>query len=309
MVTRLMLLVAIGVVAVGPLGAQERVRERRDRVETPRARVWINGDEVDPMQWLTSRRARLGVTLDMQAVENDSIGATISSVTPGGPAAKAGLRSGDIITKLDGKSLVRAERERARREDNDDADEDQSVAALRLVELVAKIEPGDTVSVEYLRGRETKTASVVTSTERSLGMRDFGDGDMFFKFPGMERGQLFPKTQMPRMLAGPGERGDLQMFRFGGPFSELELAPVNADLGAYFGATEGVLVIDAPEKNALGLKGGDVILSVDGRKARGPSSLLRILQTYETGDVMKLEIMRNKSRQTITSKVEKDDDE
>jgi S1-C subfamily serine protease len=68
-------------------------------------------------------------------------------------------------------------------------------------------------------------------------------------------------------------------------------------------------VIDAPEKNQLGLKGGDVILSVDGRPARGPSSLLRILQSYDDGDVMKLEIMRNKSRQTISSKVDREDEE
>jgi S1-C subfamily serine protease len=307
MLTRLALLVATGIVSVLPLSAQERVRER-ERVSAPRARVWINGDEVNPMQWLTNRRARLGITLDMRAVENDSLGATISSVTPGGPAAKAGLRSGDIITKLDGKSLVRAERERARREDNDDDDDGQeeSLAGLRLVELVSKLEPGDTVAVEYVRGKETKTASVVTSAERSLAMRDFGDGETFFRMP--EFRGMMPKTPMPRGVVAPGERGDF-FFRFGGPFSELELAPLNADLGAYFGATEGVLVIDAPEKNTLGLRGGDVILSVDGRKARGPSSLLRILQTYETGDVMKLEIMRNKSRQTISSKVERDEDE
>jgi S1-C subfamily serine protease len=68
------------------------------------------------------------------------------------------------------------------------------------------------------------------------------------------------------------------------------------------------LVIDAPERNTLGLKGGDVILSVDGRKARGPSSLLRIMSSYEDGDVMKLEILRNKGRQTISSKVDRDED-
>lgn len=296
MTTRLMMLVATGVISVFPLAAQERVRER---VTAPRARVWINGDEVDPMQWVANRRARLGVTLDMNATENDSTGATISAVTPGGPAAKAGLRSGDIITKLNGTSLVRGVGDRSRAER-------ESLAGLRLIELVAKVEPGDTVSVEYVRGRETRTATVATSAERSLAMRDFGDGDVFFRMPEFDRGPSFPRT--PAALLGPGER-DGFLGNFGGPFSELELAPVNADLGAYFGTTEGVLVIDAPEKNALGLKGGDVILSVDGRKARGPSSLLRILRTYDNGDVVKLDIMRNKSRQTISSKVERDDEE
>ncbi len=298
MLTRLLMFVATAAISTFPATAQERVRER---VQAPRARVWINGEEVDPMQWVANRRARLGVTLDMYATENDSIGATISAVTPGGPAAKAGVRSGDIITKLNGTSLVRGERDRSRAER-------ESLAGLRLIELVAKVEPGDTVSIEYLRGSETRTASVVTSAERSLAMRDFGGGDVFFRMPEFERGPLLPKTPRSPALAGPGERGGF-MFNFGGPFSELELAPVNTDLGAYFGTTEGVLVIDAPAKNTLGLKGGDVILSVDGRKARGPSSLLRILQTYDNGDAIKLDIMRNKSRQTISSKVERDDEE
>ena len=40
---------------------------------------------------LTSRRARLGVTVNMRARETDSIGALLQSVTPNGPAARAGL--------------------------------------------------------------------------------------------------------------------------------------------------------------------------------------------------------------------------
>jgi hypothetical protein len=230
MTIRSLMFLASGVLAAAPVNlivAQERVR---DRTPAPRARVWVNGDEVDPMQWLTNRRARLGVTLDMRAVENDSLGATISSVTPGGPAAKAGLRSGDIITKLDGKSLVRAERDLPRKQSEDDEDDgEESLAGLRLIELVAKIEPGDTVTVEYLRGRETRTASIATSNERSLTMRDFGDRDMFYKVPEFDR-DLPRKTPMPRIMAAPG-MGDFS-FRFGGPFSELELAPINTDLGA-----------------------------------------------------------------------------
>ena len=291
---------AVSLAAVLPLTAQdqERVRVRA------RPQVWINGEEVDPMRWVTTRRARLGVLLDMRAVENDSLGATVSSVTPGGPAAKAGIRSGDIITKLDQKSLIRGAGDRDRDEDRDD----ESLAGLRLIEMISKIEPGDTVSVEYRRGKEVRTASVVTSSERQLGARSFGDGNVFFNLPEIEGNVTLPRSKAPRVLMGPAERGQFS-FSFGGPFADLELAPVNESLGSYFGTTEGVLVIDAPEGNTFGLKGGDVIISVDARRARGPSSLLRILQTYDDGDVVKLEIMRNKSRQTISSKIEKDEDE
>ena len=56
------------------------------------------------------RRARLGIKVNLQARETDSIGAYVEAVTPSGPAAKAGIRSGDVITKLDGKSVLAAAR-------------------------------------------------------------------------------------------------------------------------------------------------------------------------------------------------------
>lgn len=300
MTGRSLVLLAMGAGLAMPAAAQERVRERtRDKVPgAPRARGYINGEEASPLAMMTSRRARLGVLLDMQATDSDSIGATVSSVTPGGPASKAGIRSGDIITRINGQRLLGAEANRS-------GDDDQSSAALRLIELVAKLEPGDTVRVEYRRGKESSSVNVVTASERSFAKREFGDGSFSFRIPEMN-GRLEGLTA-PRVMMRQGEPGDFAM-AFGGPFAELELAPVNPELGAYFGTSEGVLVIDAPEKNSLGLKGGDVILSVDGRKARGPSSLLRILRSYENGDVVKLEIMRNKGRQTMSSKVDRDDD-
>jgi S1-C subfamily serine protease len=289
-----LVVLAMGAGLALPAHAQERERIR-EKQPAPKARVWVNGEEGSPLAMVTSRRARLGVLLDMQAVENDSIGATISSVTPGGPAAKAGLRAGDIVTRINGQRLIRTEASR---------DNDESSAALRLIELVTKLEPGDTVRVEYRRGKESNSVNVITAAEKTFARREFGDGSFNLEIPEM-RGRLEGLAEgmaAPRAMArvAPGAF----MMNFGGPFADLELAPVNPDLGAYFGTSEGVLVIDAPEKNSLGLKGGDVILSVDGRKARGPSSLLRILRSYDEGDVVKLEIMRNKGRQTVTSKVD-----
>jgi S1-C subfamily serine protease len=66
-----------------------------------------------------------------------------------------------------------------------------------------------------------------------------------------------------------------------------------------------VLVINVPKESTLGLKGGDVVLGVDGRKTSTPSGLLRILRSYEPGDSFKLEVMRNKSRQTINGTLPK----
>jgi putative serine protease PepD len=66
-------------------------------------------------------------------------GARLRSVEPAGPAAAAGLKQGDVVTKIDGHVL----------EDGTD-----------LIALVRKYAPGAVVAVEYRRGTKTQTASV-----------------------------------------------------------------------------------------------------------------------------------------------------
>ena len=261
----------------------------------PRRRVLLRSDTADRLirrfQLVTQRRARLGVTIDTRPGPNDSIGATIQSVTPGGPAAKAGIKSGDIIVRLDGKSLVGAAAEGRR------AGEDESLPGIRLVEIASQLKPDATISVEYRRDGTRHTTSLVTGDEPILAF-ELPEGAFRFEAPRIEY------ERVPGGFALGTGRGGFS-FELGGPLMDLQLASLNPDLGQYFGTTEGVLVINVPKESSLGLKPGDVVLSVDGRKATGPSSLLRILRSYEPGDSFKLEIMRNKGRMTVTGQVEK----
>jgi len=64
-----------------------------------------------------------------------------------------------------------------------------------------------------------------------------------------------------------------------------------------------VLVIHAPKDGTLGLKGGDVVQAVDGRKPVSPSHLLRILRSYDRGETFKLDVLRNRKRETISARV------
>ena len=62
-------------------------------------------------------------------------------------------------------------------------------------------------------------------------------------------------------------------------------------------------MISAPSDSALRLRGGDVVLAVDGRAPSSPSHLLRILRSYETGETFKLDIMRNRKRETVNARI------
>ena len=249
-------------------------RELRDTTARRKVSVF-RGDSV----WtnlFTQRRARLGVTVDLQST--DSTGALIEAVTPGGPAAKAGIKSGDFITRIDGKSLAGAE------------------AGSRLVEIASQLKPEQTVSLEYQRGGTRHTASLVTGDE-PIWAFDGPEGQMRFNVPDVSF------ERMPGGFGFSTGPGDFS-FAMGGALMNLQLAPINPDLGQYFGTSEGVLVINVPKESALGLKPGDVVLTVDGRKVSGVSSLFRILRSYEPEDSFKMDIMRNKSRMTVNGKLD-----
>src|SRR5882724_7495059 len=116
------------------LAAQDTVRQAPP--DTFEERTGPRGDRL--MRIVMNRRARLGIKVNLQPRSTDSLGAYVDAVTPGGPAAKAGIRSGDLITKVDGKSVLETGRNRSQ--------DSQSLAGLGLIELAARLEPNDTVA-------------------------------------------------------------------------------------------------------------------------------------------------------------------
>ncbi len=226
----------------------------------------------------SGNRARIGVLVNTVAnTDTDRIGAKIDGVTPGGPAERAGLKAGDIITRFNGTSLAGVSSE----------DQDESGPGRRLIELVGDVDPGDTVRVEYRRGSESKTASIVTDEQgEGFGM-GFGGG------PSFNRIEL-PDAPMALM-----ENNGFS-FCFGDAWCELDLVTLSPELGEYFGTREGILVVKAPTDSALPLKGGDVILSIGGRKPASPAHAMRILRSYDVGETVSIEIMRHERRQTVS---------
>jgi S1-C subfamily serine protease len=254
--------------------------------------IRVQVDSISPLMtgFVTLRRAHLGISVNLRAGQTDRYGALINSVSPNGPADRAGIRSGDIVVMLDDESLI------------DDqhavmADDGSSVPGFRLIALASKLDPDDTINVELRRGERTLRLSLVTESWPTM-VREWRtpDGDWGVRF-GEDSLLVEFERNMPRVrtrVLGPG----VNLF-FADPLFDLELAPMNAELGGYFGTSSGVLVISVPEGSGLGLKGGDVVLAVDGRTTENPSHLHRILRSYQSGEQFQLSIMRNQRRMTV----------
>jgi len=277
----------------GSLAAQEAPRPPRP-ARTPRATAAPHA-----FTFTTSdNRGRLGVLVNTAAsTDSDKFGARLEGVTPGGPAEKAGLQTGDIITRFNGTALGGLVA----------ADEDESGPGMKLVQLARKLDPGDTVKVEYRRGGDTKTATIIAQdVEPNWTLA--GPGAM-----AMPRVEINPDMHMGPMtgMLAPGAAMKMDGFSFcyGDSWCDLDLVSVNPDLGSYFGATDGVLVVKSSADSALPLKGGDVILTIGGRKPTSPSHAMRILRSYDVGETVSIDVMRKQKRITVSWKVPEHNDE
>ncbi|MDH3497926.1 MAG: PDZ domain-containing protein [Gemmatimonadota bacterium] len=265
---------------------RQEMRELERKLGRDRIRMFVQPE--GPMAFAFSTdRPRLGVVVQTERnAATDSIGAVLQAVTPETPAAEAGLQAGDIIVRLNQQSLAQRE---ARGTSPGD----------RLIELARDLKEGDTVRVQYRRGADTRTAVVVP---RKLD--DFAYAYRFERADSALAG-VRELTDRMRVLETPRLRLEAEPLLFGmrDRWADMELTTLDASLGSYFGTTEGLLVVRAPKDSLLGLKSGDVLMRIGGRVPSSPSHAARILRSYEPGDEIRLEVMRNKRRTDLRATV------
>ncbi len=286
------LLLAVALLIPG-LAEPAQAQEERECECPPAGRLRVYTDSEGPHVVWMGQRARLGVRVHAEAnPDTDRYGALIDGVAKGSPADKAGLKKGDIITKLNGESLLSG---------GGVYEEDESAPGMRLIERARQLERGDTVEVEFRRDGETKTVELVAGAfdEMFFEWSDFADE---FGEPRRLRRLMERYRELPEVhIRGP----ETFALRLGTRMPGLELVSLNPGLGEYFGTAEGVLVVSVPEDSELNLRPGDVIQAIDGRDVRSPSHAMRILRSYDADEEVSLQIMREKKRRTVTGKVPK----
>lgn len=222
-------------------------------------------------------RPVLGITIGSTENKEAVAGVKILGVSPGGAAAEAGLRSGDVITTINEESLSA---------DNADG------ANSKLVDFLSGVEDGDALDVEYLRNGKVLTTEV---SPKRMMVRSFEfhgpSSDFSFGIPPRAPGTSGSNVRQFVFMTGAGGWGD------------MEMVSLTEDLGRYFGTDEGFLVISAPADEGFQLRDGDVIQSIDGRTPSSVSHTIRILSSYQSGEKLEMKIMRDKRRKTLKIEV------
>jgi putative serine protease PepD len=90
-----------------------------------------------------AKRTVIGAELS-SSYQNPNGGVEVTVVTPGGPAAAAGLKAGDVVTRINGDALEQP---------------------TDLIALVRMYPPGQAVSVQYQRDGSTQTVQVTLASD------------------------------------------------------------------------------------------------------------------------------------------------
>lgn len=244
-----------------------RLSAERGQVVMRRYSTFVGGRE----------RAIIGVQLDNAGSAG---GARVLDVSPGGPAAEAGIRAGDVITAVNGAPVKGEE------------------AARQVARIMRDLKPESRVRIEI--SRDGKTREFIVTARRGPGFMFFGAGP-----GGPELPPLPASPAQPAMPAFPFGSGSM-LFLGRGPLAEMELATLTPGLGRYFGTEKGVLVVRAPADGALKLQDGDVILSIDGRVPESGPHATRILSSYQPGEKLDLRLMRDRKRMDIETTMPED---
>ncbi|HEX7902314.1 MAG TPA: PDZ domain-containing protein [Chitinophagaceae bacterium] len=227
--------------------------------------------ETFKMYNMDSNRAMLGVT-----TEKADQGVEVQEITKESAAAKAGLKEGDIITKIGDKKIENP---------------DELSAAIKAQK------PGDKVTVTYLRDKKEQKATA------ELGK--WKGANVFTGIPGhdfkMDMGDMHLDEIMPRLQTMPRAKINGQTWNWSeGGNPKLGLSVQDTDDG------KGVKVIEVDEESnaaKAGLKENDVISEVDGKAVNSADEVAKIIRESKDKVSVMVKLQRSGKTQNVEVKI------
>jgi len=202
-------------------------------------------------------------------------GVVLGKIVAESPAAKAGLKQGDVVTEINGQRLEGTEQFRR---------------------MIREIPAGRTAQFTVWRDGRSQAINVTIGKSemrhRNAVVSPAIPGNFVFQMPEIQ-GEL-------NGLLENGTWGTSSRRRLG-----IDAEDVNGEFGNYFGAPEGEGILvrgvfaDSPAAKA-GLKVGDVVTTVDGERVRSVGELRSKIAGKTQTNSLKLGVIRNKAPLTLS---------
>jgi len=241
----------------------------------------------------TDNDVQIGVAIrDLEPDQSRAMtGAVVSDVREDSPAAKAGLKSGDVVVEFDGEKVR---------------------SARHLSRLVGETAVGRPATIVVQR--EGKRVDAQVTPEAGVAQ----NGNLWFRR--LPNHHDFDFSGRNFEFDGPAMHGLLEEHGHGGPNSPdvmvmppgrrrlgVGIQSLTPQLAEYFGTKPGVLVTsvdeDSPAAKA-GLKAGDVITSVGDTPVTSPNDLMQAVRRAGEGADLSIGYTRDKKSATAKARIE-----
>jgi serine protease Do len=244
---------------------------------------WNPGDSADTQVFVSGSRS--GSYLGIRVAEinaerakalslKEEQGVEVTDVETDGPAAKAGLKTGDVILQYNGQRVEGVE---------------------QFLRYVRETPAGREVRLGVSRNGSSQTLAVKAGARKGFSFRS---GEPFrIEVPNFD----FREFQMPELPPN--------VFPLTGPRLGIEGYTVSSQLADYFGVKQGVLVSSVHKGSAAeraGIRAGDVIVRIDERPIANEREIRSALRSAASASKRSVAVVvsRDKREMTLTVPVE-----
>jgi len=283
-----------------------------------------------------TRRGMLGI-----AVSPGAKGLRVAAVTPAGPAERAGLQAGDTITAVNGKPVgafdvdseialrhAEAGKPIALSVDRDGKlrkvhvtperlQPDNWEATVRAAELAANQAAASVQTPEFRKQIEQsvdnamKSADIARTAEIAARQATASvQSPEFRKQIQLSIDDAMKSADAALQGADAAREGAIRAGKHGhswavfmSPWWGLNLAPLNPDLGRYFGTDKGVLVLSRSDTQFPELQPGDVITDIAGKSVAQPEDVQRALRGTTEDRRVRIAVRRHGKTLALAMKV------
>jgi len=247
------------------------VHSESAKLKTPSkaGKYWRNTEEGWLGVYVQEINHVLKEAMDLKSEE----GVLVRDVVEDSPAEKAGIEREDVILAFGGKKVPDTE---------------------QLIKMVKETSPGDEVEMLIVRDGKEKTVSTIIGESPENELRKIEI-----------KKSISPEGKLPKI-----KPEIYKFFAFSGVRIGVKVEDLTKQLGEYFGVKdgEGALVTEVDEDGPAykaGLKAGDVIVEVDGKKIEDTEDLIGVISDQEEGDKVEIKVVRNHMPQNFLVEVEK----